>query len=186
MEGIRLRFQQFIVVVFILHIVVIVGSDVDARERQLQGLQVAHLHLEPRLLARTNHGRKSLADKHRFGESLLSIAQHIHSRPAAPSIQSIVDIVELVQWLGIGGTFHKAIVLHGEFASLRNILIDMDERVDGVEILRLSHLPHVCHAVFLGHFKGTEAGSSSIAHLIIIGVHQLISFLGVSLETDHV
>ena len=140
--------------------------------------------MHPRLLSWSQHLWHILHLEHRFGESLLRIPQHIHSRPSAPSIQCIVDIVELVQRFGIGGTFHEAEVLHGKFACLRNILIDVDERVDGIQILRLSDLSYVILAVFLDKLVGTETGCTPIFHLIIIGVHQQIRLLAVSLETD--
>jgi len=98
--------------------------------------------------------------------------------------QRIVDIVELIQRFGIGGTFHEAEVLHGKFACLRNILIDVDERVDGIQILRLSDLSYVILAVFLDKLVGTETSRTPIFHLIIIGVHQQIRFLAICLETD--
>ena len=140
--------------------------------------------MHPLLFCRAKHQWHILHLEHRFGESLLRIPQHIHSRPSAPSIQCIVDIVELIQRFGIRSLLHETEVLHGKFASLRNILIDVDERVDGIQILRLSDLSYIILTVFLNELVGTETSRPPISHLIIIGVHQQIRLLAVSLETD--
>ena len=75
-------------------------------------------------------------------------------------------------------------MLHGKFACLRNILINLDERVDGLQILRFLHLSHVVLAVFLDEFVGTETSRTPISHLIIIGVQLQIRLLAVCLESD--
>ena len=75
-------------------------------------------------------------------------------------------------------------MLHGKFACLRNILINLDERVDGLQILRFLHLSHVVLAVFLDELIGTETSRTPIAHLIIIGVQQMVRLLAVCLESD--
>ena len=75
-------------------------------------------------------------------------------------------------------------MLHGKFACLRNILINLDERVDGLQILRFLHLSHVVLAVFLDELIGTETSRTPIAHLIIIGVQLQIRLLAVCLESD--
>ena len=59
----------------------------------------------------------------------------------------------------------------------------MDERVDGIEIFRFSHLYHVVLTIFLNYLKGTQTGCAPVAHLIIIGVHLQKSLLAVGLET---
>ena len=176
--------QEHLIGSLILGIIFIIRCDIETGKPNVQILEIAHIQLHPSLLPRSQHLRHILHLKHRFGESLLRISQHIHSRPSTPSIQCIVDIVELIQRFGIGGTFHEAEVLHGEFACLRNILIDVDERVDGIQILRLSDLSYVILAVFLDKLVGTETGCTPIFHLIIISVHQQIRLLAVSLETD--
>ena len=75
-------------------------------------------------------------------------------------------------------------MLHGKFTRLRNVLIYVDERVDGMQILRLLHLSHVVLTVFLDEFVGTETSRTPIFHLIIIGVQLQIRLLAVCLESD--
>ena len=75
-------------------------------------------------------------------------------------------------------------MLHGKFACLRNILINLDERVDGLQILRFLHLSYIILTVFLDKFIGTETSRTPISHLIIIGVQLQIRLLAVSLKTD--
>ena len=60
----------------------------------------------------------------------------------------------------------------------------MDERVDGIQILRLSDLSYVILAVFLDKLVGTETGCTPIFHLIIIGVQLQIRLLAICLESD--
>ena len=139
--------------------------------------------MNPLLLSGTQHLLHIINIEHRFGESFLCIPQHVHPRPSSPSAQGVVDVVELVCRFGVGGFLHEAIVLHRQFSRLGNVLIYMDERVDGIEILRFSHLSHIVLTIFLNHLKGTQTGSTSVAHLIIIGVHLQISLLAVGLET---
>ena len=98
--------------------------------------------------------------------------------------QRIVDIVKLILRFGIGSTFHEAEMLHSKFTSLRNILIYMDERVDGSEILRFLHLSYIILMVFLDKFIGTETSRAPIFHLIIIGVQLQIRLLAVCLESN--
>ena len=74
-------------------------------------------------------------------------------------------------------------MLHRQFSRLGNVVIHMYERIDGIEIFRFSHLSHVVLTIFLNHLKGTQTGCTSVAHLIIIGVHLQISLLAVGLET---
>ena len=174
---------QPLVSFIILHVIFIVGSDIEARQLHLYVLQVAHAEMNPLLLSWAQHLLQVLDVKHRFGESFLCISQHVHPRPSSPSAQGIVDIIELVSRFDVGGFLHEAIVLHRQFSRLGNILIYMDERVDGIEILRFFHLSHVVLTIFLNHLKGTQTGSTSVAHLIIIGVHLQISLLAVGLET---
>jgi len=176
--------QEHLIGCLILGIIFIIRCDIETGKPNVQILEIAHIQMHPLLFRRAKHQWHILHLEHRFGESLLRISQHIHSRPSAPSIQCIVDIVELILRFGIGSTFHEAEVLHGKFACLRNILIDVDERVDGIQILRLSDLSYVILAVFLDKLVGTETGCTPIFHLIIIGVHQQIRLLAVSLETD--
>ena len=176
--------QEHLIGSLILGIIFIIRRDVDTGDAHLQVLEIAHVQMHPRLLSRSQYLRHILHPEHRFSESLLCISQFVHSRPSTPVAQRIVDIVELIQRFGIGGTFHEAEVLHGKFACLRNILIYVDERVDGMEILRFLHLSHVVLAVFLDELVGTETSRTPISHLIIIGVHQMVRLLAISLETD--
>ena len=178
--------QEHLIGSLILGIIFIIRRDVDTGDAHLQVLQIAHVQMHPRLLSRSQHLWHILHLEHRFGESLLRISQFVHSRPSSPAAQRIVDIVELIQRFGIGSTFHEAEVLHGKFACLRNILIYVDERVDGMQILRLSDLSYVILAVFLYEFVGTETSRTSISHLIIIGIQLQIRLLAVCLETDEV
>ena len=98
--------------------------------------------------------------------------------------QSIVDIFEFILCFGICRTLHEAEMLHSKFTSLRNILIYMDERVDGLQILRFLHLSYIILTVFLDKFVGTETSRTPISHLIIIGVQLQIRLLAVCLKTD--
>ena len=75
-------------------------------------------------------------------------------------------------------------MLHSKFTSLRNILIYMDERVDGLQILRFLHLSYIILTVFLNKLVGTETSRTPISHLIIIGVQLQIRLLAVCLKTD--
>ena len=168
----RSLLQEHLIGSLILSIIFIICRDIEAGNAELQVLEIAHIQMQPRLLPRSQHLRHIQHLEHRFGESLLRISQFVHSRPTTPAAQRIVDIVELILWLGIGSPLHEAEVLHGKFTCLRNILINVDERVDGMEILRLLHLSHVVLTVFLDELIGTETCRSPIAHLIIIGIHQ--------------
>ena len=176
--------QEHLIGSLILGIIFIIRRDVDTGDADFQVLQIAHVQMHPRLLSRSQHLRHILHPEHRFGESLLRISQFVHSRPSPPAAQRIVDIVELILRFGIGSTFHEAEMLHGKFACLRNILINLDERVDGLQILRFLHLSHVVLAVFLDELIGTETSRTPIAHLIIIGVQLQIRLLAVCLESD--
>ena len=180
----RSLLQEHLIGSLILRIIIVICRNIEAGDADFQVLEIAHVQMHPRLLPRAQYLRHILHPEHRFGESLLRISQFVHSRPTTPATQRIVDIVELILWLGIGGTFHEAEVLHGKFACLRNVLINLNERVDGLQILRLLHLSHVVLTVFLDEFVGTETCRSPISHLIIIGVQQQICILAVCLETD--
>ena len=140
--------------------------------------------MHPLLFCRAQHQRHILHREHRFGESFLCISKHIHSWPSTPVAQSIVDIFEFILRFGIGSTFHEAEMLHSKFTSLRNILIYMDERVDGLQILRFLHLSYIILTVFLDKIVGTETSRPPISHLIIISVHQTVRSLAVCLESD--
>ena len=176
--------QEHLIGSLILGIIFIIRRDVDTGDADFQVLEIAHVQMHPRLLPRSQYLRHILHLEHRFGESLLCISQFVHSRPTAPAAQRIVDIVELILRFGIGSTFHEAEMLHGKFACLRNILINLDERVDGLQILRFLHLSHVVLAVFLDELIGTETCRTPIFHLIIIGVQLQIRLLAVCLESD--
>ena len=180
----RSLLQEHLIGSLILGIIFIIRRDVDTGDAHLQVLEIAHVQMHPRLLPRAQHLRHILHPEHRFGESLLRISQFVHSRPTTPATQRIVDIVELILWLGIGSPLHETEVLHGKFACLRNVLINQDERIDGLQILRLLHLSHVILAVFLDELIGTETSRTPIAHLIIIGVQLQIRLLAVCLESD--
>ena len=176
--------QEHLIGSLILDIIFIIRRDVETGNDHLQILEIAYIQMHPLPFRRAKHQWHILHLEHRLGESFLRISQHIHSRPSAPSIQCIIDIVELIQRFGIRSLLHETEVLHGKFASLRNILIDVDERVDGIQILRLSDLSYIILTVFLNELVGTETSRPPISHLIIIGVHQQIRLLAVSLETD--
>ena len=176
--------QEHLIGSLILSIIFIIRRDVEAGDADFQVLEITHIQLHPNLLPRSQYLRHILHPEHRFGKSLLRISQFVHSRPFTPAAQRIVDIVELILRFGIGSTFHEAEMLHGKFACLRNILINLDERVDGLQILRFLHLSHVVLAVFLDELIGTETSRTPIAHLIIIGVQLQIRLLAISLETD--
>ena len=176
--------QEHLISSLILGIIIVICRNIEAGDADFQVLQIAHVQMHPRLLSWSQHLRHILHPEHRFGESLLCISQFVHSRPSSPAAQRIVDIVEFIQRLGIGSTFHEAEMLHGKFACLRNILINLDERVDGLQILRFLHLSHVVLAVFLDELIGTETSRTSISHLIIIGVQLQIRLLAVCLESD--
>ena len=176
--------QEHLIGSLILSIIFIIRRDVEAGDADFQVLEITHIQLHPNLLPRSQYLRHILHPEHRFGKSLLRISQFVHSRPFTPAAQRIVDIVELILRFGIGSTFHEAEMLHGKFACLRNILINLDERVDGLQILRLLHHSHVVLAVFLDELIGTETSRTPIAHLIIIGVQLQIRLLAVCLESD--
>ena len=176
--------QEHLIGSLILGIIFIIRRDVDTGDAHLQVLEIAHVQMHPSLLPRSQYLRHILHPEHRFGESLLRISQFVHSRPSTPAAQRIVDIIELILRFGIGGTFHEAEMLHGKFACLRNILINLNERVDGLQILRFLHLSHVVLAVFLDELIGTETCRTPIFHLIIIGVQLQIRLLAVCLESD--
>ena len=176
--------QEHLIGSLILRIIIVICRNIEAGNADFQVLEIAHVQLHPRLLPRSQHLRHIQHLEHRFGESLLRISQFVHSRPSTPAAQRIVDIVELILRFGIGSTFHEAEMLHGKFACLRNILINLDERVDGIQILRLLHLSHVVLAVFLDELIGTETSRTPIAQLIIIGVQLQIRLLAVCLESD--
>ena len=180
----RSLLQEHLIGSLILRIIIIICRDIKTGNAELQVLEIAHIQMHPRLLSWTQYLRHILHLEHRFGESLLRVSQFVHSRPSAPAAQRIVDIVELILRFGIGRTLHEAVVLHGKFACLRNILINVDERVDSMEILRLLHLSHVVLTVFFNELIGTETCRSPIAHLIIIGVQLQIRLLAVCLESD--
>ena len=180
----RSLLQEHLIDSLILRIIIVICRNIEAGDADFQILQIAHVQMHPRLLPRSQYLRHVLHLEHRFGESLLRISQFVHSRPSSPAAQRIVDIVEFIQRFGIGGTFHEAEMLHGKFACLRNILINLDERVDGLQILRFLHLSHVVLAVFLDEFIGTETSRTPISHLIIIGVQQMVRLLAVCLESD--
>ena len=180
----RSLLQEHLIGSLILGIIFIIRRDVDTGDADFQVLEIAHIQLHPRLLPRSQYLRHILHPEHRFGESLLCISQFVHSRPSTPAAQRIVDIVELILRFGIGSTFHEAEMLHGKFACLRNILINLDERVDGLQILRFLNLSHVVLAVFLDELIGTETSRAPIFHLIIIGVQLQIRLLAVCLESD--
>ena len=166
----RSLLQEHLIGSLILRIIIVICRNIEAGNADFQVLEIAHVQLYPRLLPRSQYLWHILYPEHRFGESLLCISQFVHSRPTAPAAQRIVDIVELILRFGIGSTFHEAEMLHGKFACLRNILINLDERVDGLQILRFLHLSHVVLAVFLDELIGTETCRTPIFHLIIIGV----------------
>ena len=180
----RSLLQEHFIGSLILRIIIVICRNIDTGDTDFQVLEIAHIKLHPSLLPRSQYLRHILHLEHRFGESLLRISQFVHSRPSPPAAQRIVDIVELILRFGIGSTFHEAEMLHGKFACLRNILINLDERVDGIQILRLLHLSHVVLAVFLDELIGTETSRTPIAHLIIIGVQLQIRLLAVCLESD--
>ena len=180
----RSLLQEHLVGSLILRIIIVICRNIEAGNADFQVLEIAHIQLHPSLLPRSQYLRHILHPEHRFGESLLCISQFVHSRPSTPAAQRIVDIVELILRFGIGSTFHEAEMLHGKFACLRNILINLDERVDGLQILRFLHLSHVVLAVFLDELIGTETSRTPIAHLIIIGVQLQIRLLAVCLESD--
>ena len=180
----RSLLQEHLIGSLILRIIIVICRNIEAGNADFQVLEIAHVQLHPRLLSRSQYLRHILHPEHRFGESLLCISQFVHSRPSSPAAQRIVDIVELILRFGIGSTFHEAEMLHGKFACLRNILINLDERVDGLQILRFLHLSHVVLAVFLDELIGTETSSTPIFHLIIIGVQLQIRLLTVCLESD--
>ena len=180
----RSLLQEHLIGSLILRIIIVICRNIEAGDADFQVLEITHIQLHPNLLPRSQYLRHILHPEHRFGKSLLRISQFVHSRPFTPAAQRIVDIVELILRFGIGSTFHEAEMLHGKFACLRNILINLDERVDGLQILRFLHLSHVVLAVFLDELIGTETSRTPIAHLIIIGVQLQIRLLAVCLESD--
>ena len=180
----RSLLQEHLIGSLILRIIIVICRNIEAGDADFQILKIAHIQMHPLLFCRAQHQRHILHREHRFGESFLCISKHIHSRPSTPVAQSIVDIVELILRFGIGSTFHEAEMLHSKFTSLRNILIYMEERVDGSEILRFLHLSYIILMVFLNKFVGTETSRTPISHLIIIGVHQTVRSLAVCLKTD--
>ena len=180
----RSLLQEHLIGSLILRIIIVICRNIEAGDADFQVLEITHIQLHPNLLPRSQYLRHILHPEHRFGKSLLRISQFVHSRPFTPAAQRIVDIVELILRFGIGSTFHEAEMLHGKFACLRNILINLDERVDGLQILRFFHLSHVVLAVFLDELIGTETSRTPIAHLIIIGVQLQIRLLAVCLESD--
>ena len=180
----RSLLQEHLIGSLILRIIIVICRNIEAGDADFQVLEITHIQLHPNLLPRSQYLRHILHPEHRFGKSLLRISQFVHSRPFTPAAQRIVDIVELILCFGICRTLHETEMFHSKFTSLRNILIYMDERVDGSEILRFLHLSYIILTVFLDKFVGTETSRTPISHLIIIGVQLQIRLLAVCLESD--
>ena len=174
---------QFLVVLIVVGIQFRVALDVHARYGHRQPLAVHELaHLYAALRVRQLNAVANVHRKRGKRQLVLGVAQDVHARPCSPVLQGVVDVVHLLLGRGILGLVHEVVALNGQFAALLQVLILRDERVDGLQILRLAHLVDVSKAVLLCLVVGTDAGSATVLVVLVPVVQQLI-LLG--LESQH-
>ena len=95
-----------------------------------------------------------------------------HARPAAPPLA--YGFIDIGQFLGLLVVGDVTIALHGQFATLRQIFVFLDDCVKF--ILRGIVIRLGCD----------DTGSTAVAHLFIIVIHRLIVLVVVHLEADDV
>ena len=175
---------QLCVVLVVVGFQIGVALDVQARDGHRQSLAVHELaHFHAPLGVRQLDAFADRNEERRQRQLVLGVAQDVHARPGSPVLQGVVDVVHLLFGRRILCLVHELIALNGELATLLQVLIDVDERVDGLQILRLANLVHVGKAVFLRLIVSTDAGCLPVAVLEIPVVQRLIVF---SLHTQHV
>ena len=116
------------------------------------------------------------------GELFQFISQPVDPRPPAPLAHGIVDVAHAFFHRGILCLFHESVTLDGQFTCFGQILIHVDERVDGVQVFRLAHEFHLILALFAHQPIGADAGRSPVAMRLIVVVECLIV---ASSETDN-
>ena len=174
---------QLGIVLIVVRIQVGVALDVDTRDRHRQALAVHELANVHAAIGIGHLDAFTDADRERRQRQLvLGIAQDVHSWPGTPVLQSVVDVVHLLLGSNILSLIHELVALDSEFATLLQILILVDERVDGLQVARLAHLVHVLHAVLLRQIVCTDAGSRPILMTEIPVVQRLIV---TCLDTQH-
>ena len=161
-----------------------VALDVQARDGHRQSLAVHELaHFHAALGVRQLDAFADRNDERRQRQLVLGVAQDVHTRPCSPVLQGVVDVAHLLLGRCIFCLVHELIALDGELATLLQVLIDVDERIDGLQILRLANLVHIGKAVLLRLIVGADAGCLPVSVIEIPVVQRLIVF---SLHTQHV
>ena len=178
------KLLQLCIVLVVVGFQIGVALDVQARDGHRQSLAVHELaHFHAPLGVRQLDAFADRNEERRQRQLVLGVAQDVHARPGSPVLQGVVDVVHLLFGRRIFCLVHELIALNGELATLLQVLIDVDERVDGLQILRLANLVHVGKAVLLRLIVCTDAGCLPVAVMEIPVVKRLIVF---SLHTQHV
>ena len=123
---------QPLIVVGVHRVEVEVSPTLDSKHLHLQRAQVAHLIDHHRLTALWQSDAMVYSQtEHRGCQFRHRIAQRIQLRIAPPLADGPSGIAHALGDSGLGHTAHHVVALHGHLASLRQILIAADERVEG-------------------------------------------------------
>ena len=120
------------------------------------------------------YGMPTADGEARTDQLLAAVAQFVHAFPRAPASQGLVDIGYLLAGLHIVARAQELIACDGHLATLREVAVAMDERVELVDV-RLPLLQRRGIGIFrlLRQFQGREQGCTAVARTVVVVVHRL-------------
>ena len=81
---------------------------------------------------------------------------------------------------------HILIALDGQFGGLGQVTVDVDERVNGVDVGRLVVLHVAHHTVLAGYLQGRHHRSTALAGLAVVVVQGLEVFQFIADDAEHI
>ena len=124
--------------------------------------------------------------EHRGGEFLLGIAQFAGPLPLSPVVECIVDITDFVFGGHIAALLHQPIALHGRLSRHIQVAVDVDERVelhDAVRLLQFAVV--VLDGIVEEIFQGGETSGSAVSVFGIMVVERAVVAHGQSHDGQH-
>ena len=143
-------------------------------------------HLEQHFLPRDVHSMFRRTREHWLRQRPLTITQLVHGLPRPPAVESKINILPLVFDGSRCVAIHITIVLYSCLTTLGQVLIDTDERVDTLQIVRFLQFHKSLRTLLNQRHQCCQESGMTVAFLAIVVMKRLILFQFVTDDTQQV
>ena len=160
---------HLIVVFAVVHLPLIFAIGLHAIEPCGDALDVAQLiQLQHLLTLGDRQALVARCAKLGGGHLVETVAQSAHSLPFRPALQGIVQVFPFLLVGGIALQVHKREASDGGFATLRQVLVLADERVEALQEARAFHRLHLRGPVAVYQPQLGQQGGGTVATALVI------------------